>query len=147
MKALVVYDSNFGNTKMIAEEIGKALNAKTIFVSNFWTTQLKDVDLLVVGSPINAWKPSEKMLSFLTSLKKDDLKGIKATAFDTRVTLFIHGDAASKISGYLEKAGAEIISPPHAFIVKGREGPLTDGELLKAKQWGDDLLKYEPKDN
>lgn len=137
MKALVIFDTNFGNTKMIAETIAKELgnDTKAISVSDFNIKDLEGIELFVVGSPIIGWRPSERMGKFLDSLTKDQLKGIKATAFDTRVKLFIHGDAAGKISKKLDEAGAEIIAKPMAFFVKGKEGPLLDGEIEKAIQW------------
>ncbi len=135
MKTLVVFDSNFGNTQKIAETIAEEFETQAVPVSKVSIDELQGLDLVIVGSPINAWRPSEKMGKFLSNLNKGQLKGIKAAAFDTRVKLFIHGDAAKKISKALENAGAEIIVEPHAFFVKGNEGPLLDGEIEKASEW------------
>lgn len=137
MKALVIYDSIFGNTRIIAEAISKEFggDARAVLVSDVDLGWLKEADLIVVGSPIRGWKPSEKMQEFLESLGKEQLKGVKAAAFDTRVKLFIHGDAAKKITQRLKNSGAKIIIEPQAFFVKGREGPLFDGEIKKAVQW------------
>lgn len=135
MKAIIIFDSNFGNTQKIAETIAKEFETQAIPVSKASIDELEGLDLIVVGSPINAWRPSDKMGKFLANLNKGQLKGVKAAAFDTRVKLFIHGDAAKKISKALENAGAEIIIEPQAFFVKGREGPLLDGEIEKASQW------------
>ncbi len=140
MKSLVIFDSNFGNTQRIAEAIAEELNTQAVPVSKVSTAELTGLDLVVVGSPINAWRPSEKMGKFLANLSKDQLKGVKAAAFDTRVRLFIHGDAAKKIARSLENAGAKIIAEPQAFFVKGREGPLLDGEIERASQWTKSLL-------
>jgi len=144
MKSLVIYDSTFGNTKIIAEAISKELGAesKAVFVDdankNNFIDDLKNAELLIAGSPIIGWKPSEKMGLFLERLTKDhkdQLKGIKAASFDTRVKIFFHGDAAKKISKKLENAGAKIITEPNAFYVKGKEGPLLGGEKEKAAEW------------
>lgn len=137
MKALVIFDSNFGNTKTIAEAIAKELgnDTKAVSVTDFNNSELEGIGLLVIGSPIIGWKPSERMGKFLASLSKDRLKGYKAATFDTRVTLFIHGDAAKKIAQKLKDAGAEIIVKPQAFLVKGKEGPLIDGEVERATEW------------
>ncbi len=135
MKALVIFDSNFGNTQKIAEAIAEELKTQAVPVLKVSISELVGLELIVVGSPINAWRPSERMGKFLANLKEGQLKGIKAAAFDTRVKLFIHGDAAKKIAKALENAGAEIIVEPQAFFVKGREGPLLDGEIEKASQW------------
>ena len=137
MKALVIFDTSFGNTKVIAETIAREFgnDTKAISVIDFNNDELEGMDLLVVGSPIIGWKPSERMGNFLASLSKDQLKGIKVATFDTRVKIFFRGDAAKKISQALKKAGAEIIVSPQAFFVKGKEGPLIDGEIEKAIEW------------
>jgi len=136
-RSLVIFDTSFGNTKIIAETIAKELgnDTKAISVIDFNNNELEGTDLLVVGSPIIDWKPSEKMGNFLVSLSKDQLKGFKAATFDTRVKIFFHGDAAKKISQKLKEARAEIIVQPQAFLVKGKEGLLIDGEIEKAIEW------------
>jgi flavodoxin len=137
MKALVIYDSIYGNTKKIAEtvaaELGKGVI--TVTVSDFSTKDLSGIDLLVVGSPILAFRPSEKTGKFLAGLRTGQLKGVKATAFDTRVRIFFHGDAAKKIAESLRQVGAEIVAEPCGFIVEGREGPLANDAIAKAKEW------------
>jgi flavodoxin len=137
MKALVIYDSIYGNTKKIAETVASELDkgVKTVTVSDFSKKDLTGIDLLVVGSPILGWKPSEKTGKLLSGLKNRELKGIKAAAFDTRVRLFIHGDAAKKIAKSLRQAGAEIVAEPCGFIVEGSEGPLANDAVAKAKEW------------
>ena len=139
MNSLVIYDSNYGSTKKIAQPIAEKLEAEIFAVSEITDDQSFKIDLLVVGSPVNAFRPSKKMLDFLDTLKSGDLENIKAAAFDTRVKLFIHGDAAGKISKKLAQAGAEMVASPQAFYVKGKEGPLFDGEIEKAQEWAEDL--------
>ncbi|HEY3417469.1 MAG TPA: flavodoxin domain-containing protein [Armatimonadota bacterium] len=139
MNALVIFDTTYGNTKQIAEAIAGELGARAVRVDEVSAADLNGLDLLVVGSPINAWRPSEKMLKFLAELSDGQLKGSKAAAFDTRVKLFIHGDAAKKITESLKKAGAEIIANPQAFYVKGMEGPLLETEVARALAWGKQL--------
>jgi flavodoxin len=136
MKALVIYDTNFGNTKMVADHLANQLGegARSISVNDFRDDDLTGIELLVVGSPIVGWKPTEKMGQFLEGLGRDRLKGIKTVAFDTRVKMFISGDAGKKISQALTKAGAEIILGPQAFYVGGKEGPILDGELEKTAE-------------
>ena len=146
MKALVLFDSNLGNTKIIAETIAKELGgkAKAISVIDFIYKDLEGIDLLIAGSPIIAWKPTEKMDEFLSGLNNGQLKGIKAASFDTRVKLFIHGDAMNKISEKLKNAGAEIIVKPQAFIVAGKETVLAGGEVKKATDWAKSIkTKFE----
>ena len=139
MKSLIIFDSQFGNTQKIAKAIADGLGTKAVSVADVEMADLSDLDLVVVGSPINGWRPSVKMLEFLAKLKSDSLKGVKAAAFDTRIKLFIHGDAASKIAKSLEKAGATIISTPKPFYVKGTEGPLFENEIKNAQKWTESI--------
>jgi len=141
MRTLIIYDSFYGNTKKVAEEISKVFvpPAKVVSVEEMQPDMLKHIDLLVVGSPIFGWQPSERTSQFLSNLSEDTLVGKKAASFDTRVKLFIHGEAAIKIASSLKKAGAQIIGKPGAFFVKGKEGPMIDGEIEKAKEWAKKL--------
>lgn len=137
MRARVVYDTTYGNTRTIAEVIATELgrDADILNVADVTDASLRGVDVLVVGSPIIGWRPSEKIQAFLRSLAPGSLDGVRAAAFDTRVKLFIHGDAAGKISHALSAAGASIVAKPQGFIVKGTEGPLAPGQTGKAGAW------------
>jgi flavodoxin len=137
MSTLVIFDSNYGNTKTIAETIAAELGrgAVAVPVAGLGPDSLTGIELLVVGSPIIGWRPSPPMQAFLAQLRHGTLRGVRAAAFDTRVRLFIHGDAAGKISHALESAGAHIVAKPQGFIVEGREGPLASGEVDKAAAW------------
>jgi flavodoxin len=133
MKSLVIYDTFFGSTKALAEAIAKELECSAKIVSECSSSDLESLELLVLGSPIRGWRPSENTLNFIAGLK--DLKGLKAATFDTRVRLFIHGDATKAMSKSLEKLGAQIIVSPTSFDVKTKEGTLFEGELEKAVEW------------
>jgi len=137
MKTLLLYDSNFGNTKLVANEIAKTLGGDTRIVSvkNFAISDLDGVNLLILGSPIIGWKPTEPTMAVLDKLETGSLKDIWFTTFDTRVKLFFHGDAKEKMANILHQAGAKQIATPMAFYVTGREGPLLQGELTKAVDW------------
>lgn len=144
MKAHVLYDSGFGNTRHIAGAIADELailHAKAVHVSDFDPGALAAGDLLIVGSPINAWHPTDKVTEMLKALGQRGLDGIKAAAFDTRVKVLIHGDAAKKMTSQLKKAGATIIADPMPFYVEGVEGPLREGEIQKAAAWGQKILE------
>lgn len=142
MKAHIVYDSAYGNTKSVAESIARnlsPLSAAAIPVVDFDPRTLATDDLLVVGSPVNGWRPTARISALLAQLDDGRLKGIKAAAFDTRVRFFIHGDAAKKMTRMLKAGGARIVSDPGLFYVRGTEGPLRSGELEKAGAWAQKL--------
>ncbi|WP_432398184.1 flavodoxin family protein [Pseudarthrobacter sp. L19] len=141
MRAHVVYDSAYGNTKSVAEAVAEVFHSDPIPVTDFRPSDLLAGDLLVLGSPINGWRPTPKVTELLSGLGDGDLAGVKAAAFDTRVRMFIHGDAAKKMAQSLKDHGADIISEPMPFYVRGSEGPLRPGEIEKATRWGQSLLE------
>ena len=64
----------------------------------------------------------------------------RVAAFETRVW-WSPGSAANAILEKFERLGYRSIARPQKFIVKGRYGPLRDGELEKAKAWGAGLAQ------
>ncbi|MFX1319992.1 MAG: flavodoxin family protein, partial [Promethearchaeota archaeon] len=61
MKAVVVYDTQFGNTEQVAKGIAKALNADIIKVTNLEAPKLKAYDRFAFGCPVHAWNMSSGM--------------------------------------------------------------------------------------
>lgn len=143
MKSLVVYDSNYGNTQKIAEAIARELETSAVIISQINPGELSGLELLVVGTPIIGWKPTVKMQGFLSNIEKQQLKGVKAATFDTRVKMFIHGDAMGKVAEILKSAGAEIVAQSMPFYVAGpQKAPyLLKNELEKAKGWALEIKK------
>ncbi|MHC1716299.1 MAG: flavodoxin family protein [Candidatus Dojkabacteria bacterium] len=142
MKTLIIYDSSFGNTKDIAEAIYKGVSGdkRIVHVSEFKEGDLKDVTFLIVGSPIQGWRPTESTNRWLGSLSSEILEGVKVTSFDTRMKIFFHGDAAEKILSRLIDKGGEKLTEPKIFFVKGKEGPLLEGEIERATEWGKEIV-------
>lgn len=157
MKSIVVYDSQFGNTKLVAESIGGALEEfGRVFVMPASDVQLGDImgiNLLVVGSPTQRLTTTPAIMNWIKTLPNGVLQGVKAAAFDTRFTeeminsmkilpffVRIFGYAAKPISARLEKKGATIVLPPEGFFVSDTEGPLLDLELERAAAWAKGLV-------
>ncbi len=158
MKALVVYDSFFDNTKQIAQAIGGALGfqaeVETLRVGDVKPEQLTGIKLLIVGSPTRGFRPSPAITTFLKGIPRNGLRGVKVAAFDTRFSesqiqdmpailapmVKIFGYAAEPISKRLAKKGGEVIVPPEGFIVNDTEGPLREGELERAADWARQIM-------
>ena len=149
MKTLVVYDSVFGNTEKIAAAIGNVLSAKTVKPQDFTSDDLAELDLLVVGSPTRAFKPTPAISSWIKTLPS--LNGIKIAAFDTRAStediksdilkkmMKTFGYAAPAIISGLKKKGGIPAGEPVGFFVSGTEGPLHDQETERAGIWAASL--------
>ena len=146
MKALIVYDSVYGNTEKIAKAIAGAISgeAKALRVGEVNPSDLGKIDLLMVGSPTRAWRPTPAVQAFLNKMPENSLKNTNVAAFDTRGTSFVaklFGNAASRIAGSLKSKGGTLVAQPEGFVVKGTEGPLAEGELEHAAGWAKGIAK------
>ncbi len=158
MKTLLVYDSVYGNTEKIAQIIGNVLRAQNetqvLRIGDFKSTDWKNVNLLIVGSPTQQFRATPTIKKFLGSLRKGELNGIQVGAFDTRLGMEdlpsrilppfvkIFGYAARPIADGLVKKGGKLVVPPEGFYVKGTEGPLLEGEVERAMDWAKQIILH-----
>ncbi|HEY91494.1 MAG TPA: flavodoxin family protein [Dehalococcoidia bacterium] len=141
MKALVVYDSMYGNTEQIATAIGSGItgDVSVLRAGEVEPQQLEAIDLLVVGSPTQAGRATMPVQTFLSEVAAPAVKGVRVAAFDTRIPtkwVMIFGYAAGRIARSLKNSGGNLVAAPEPFFVNGKEGPLQDGELGRASSWG-----------
>lgn len=156
MKSLVIFDSQFGNTQKIAEAITDSLpfsyKAKQIKADEVSLKDLTNINLLIVGSPTQGGRPKQSLQVFLDQIPSDVLHNVNVVSFDTRflekdlnfalrILVKTIGYAASKIANTLKNKGGKLIVPPEGFIVKGKSGPLAQGELERAKRWVKSITK------
>jgi len=151
MKALIVYDSVYGNTEKIAQSVGRAFgpggDAKTLRVGEVKPEHLAGLDVLIVGSPTQKFTALPAIKKFLAGIPENGLKGVRVAAFDTRISMkdtksrFLHlmvklfGYAAEPLARRLVKKGGEEAVPPEGFFVDGTKGPIKAGELDRAAAW------------
>jgi flavodoxin len=148
MNALVVYFSKFGNTKTVAEAIAETLEAqysvRTLSAERLADSDLSGVDLLVMGCPTHRMNLPEAVRPVFEALPKRVLHGAPVAAFDTsyEMSAFLSRfTAAKKLAQELRKLGGKRVVPPETFHVAGREGPLCDGELDRAREWAGAILR------
>jgi len=154
MKALIVYDSMYGNTEKIAKAIGHAIvdDVKVLPISEANLTKLESIDFLIIGSPTQGFRPTKSVQAFIDNLPDNALKGKNVAAFDTRIPahevgrglrqiMKMGGYAAPRIARALEKKGGNLAAPPEGFFVEDKEGPLKAGELERAAGWAKELAK------
>jgi flavodoxin len=147
VKALVVFDSVHGNTEAIARAIagagGTRGGTRALRAGDAKPADLKGVDLLAVGSPTLGGRPTPAVQKFLASIPAGSLAKVRVVAFDTRMGMFIaklFGWAADRIMTSLAAKGGAPAAKPEGFVVKGREGPLADGEKKRAAAWAKGFL-------
>jgi len=169
MRVLIVYESMFGNTRQIAEAIGKGLTTEANSVVTGVAdapTSLDDFDLVVVGGPTHAWSmswPSTRRGAPLRVNKpgsdlvlepgantgpgvREWLQSVspgnaKAAAFDTRMNsaALFTGRASRRIGRQLSRLGYSMIVPPESFLVD-KKSHLVPGELERARWWSANLV-------
>lgn len=141
MNTLIVYDSQYGNTELIAREIGETLSAlgraRAVRVDAVRASDLEGVELLFIGSPTQGWRPTQAIQSFLGSPSFNQLRAAHVACFDTRFNKprWMTGSAASGMAKRLRERGIVLSGEPGSFFVAGTEGPLLNGEVERAKGW------------
>lgn len=173
MRALLVYESMFGNTRevalAVADGIATRMPVDTVEVGQAPTVLPPDVALLVVGSPTHvhgmttpksradaAERAGERLVSRDIGMREwlDSLRPmpapLPAAAFDTRIKGpgLLWGSAAKIAAKRLRELGFRLVEGPEDFLVGGPTGPLfdrlLDGELDRARMWGATLASAVP---
>ncbi|HLN76175.1 MAG TPA: flavodoxin domain-containing protein [Nocardioidaceae bacterium] len=164
MKALIVYESMFGNTGKVAEAVAEGVRghmAVELVATDHAPAALpEEVDLLVVGGPTHAFSMTRAntredavrqgaTAATTTGIREwigrlhDGAHGELVATFDTRVARtggrvrHFPGSAAKSAAKALRKAGFEVVVPPESFWVEDTAGPLFEGETERARQWGE----------
>lgn len=157
MNVLIVVESCFGNTSRVAESIAIGLRSTGAAVTAVEAASgpaIDGADLLLVGAPThNMGLPSAstrrqararggtvaesgaaEWLGALTGRS-----GVRAAVFDTATgTGFFAGSAAKRMEKLLRRIGVGVVAR-ESFLVGGVEGPLAEGELVRAERWGTSL--------
>jgi hypothetical protein len=163
VKALVIYESMFGDNQQVAEAITAGLTeagieATATEVGVAPTFVPGDVRILVVGSPNHAWSMPRPATRSDAAAKTDAPLvsqgigvrewlheatlpgGIATAAYDTRgqgpkaVVRFDH--ASDSIEKGLRRMGGRRLAPAEHFLVVDITGPLAPGERDRAQAWG-----------
>jgi menaquinone-dependent protoporphyrinogen IX oxidase len=165
MRALVVYESMYGNTHVVASDIADGLRAThevtLVPVADATADLLAEADLLVVGAPTHMHglsTASSRQAARKAAAKPDSglmldpdaggpaLRGwlgglagghAAAAAFDTRLAgaPVLTGRASRGIAKLLSRHGYRLVAPPESFLVT-KLNTLVDGESSRARRWG-----------
>ncbi len=140
-KALILYDSVYGNTKKVAMSLSRGLEAGGLyvdsnFIEDFDIRGLNNYDIIGIGGPTHYHGASKKMKSFLNKIKHLKMEGKYGFAFETKGEFRLAGSAAKRITRYLNKINLKIVHPTITGIVLDQEGPLKDATLDFMEQVG-----------
>ena len=163
MRALVVYESLFGNTAQVAQAIAEGLSrhgdVEMVEVTQALPEITGAVDLIVVGGPTHAFSMTREstredafkqgacqgskavgVREWLGQLRRGRHHALVAT-FDTKGDKVRHlpGSAARGAANAAHRLGYRTVVKPMSFYVQGVSGPLLEGELGRARAWGERL--------
>jgi len=141
LKALVVYDTQHGNTEKIARAIltglkDSGLDAVAKKAEDATEAELKAADLWVFGSPVHIGGATGTAKKAVKRAIAAGASGKKVATFDTRFANADGRGAAEKMGETLTEAGAKAVTTPQWFVVVKTKGPLAEGEEAKAVELG-----------
>jgi len=146
MRALVIYDTSYGNTAVIAKAICSGLGdgAMAREVETLDVSDRAKFDLYVVGSPTQAGRATPSIRAWLQQVPREVVEDARFAAFDTRLPtngklgllMRLIGHAAPRIARELRSRGAIEVAPHQGFTVIAKAGPLAQGEVQRATAWG-----------
>jgi hypothetical protein len=166
MRAIVIYESMFGSTHLIAEAIADGLGGsgtvRTVPVAQAEKAELDDVDLVVVGGPTHAWSMSRPSTRRGAPLHARDPKnhlilepgadsgtGVRewlasldrvhgtAAAFDTRISSpVVLTGRASKGINRQLVRHGLTVVAPPESFLVDKQSHLLEGEIERARAWG-----------
>ena len=160
MNVLVVYESMWGNTEQVARAIAAGMSetnqVQVLGSANALGDPGPDVSLIVGGGPTHAFSMSRPttrtdahnrgathgsetvgIRDWLTNLPVGRDAQAVAT-FDSKVSTMKHlpGSAAKSAAKVAAPHGYQRAAHAESFFVSDTDGPLLDGELERATQWG-----------
>ena len=143
VKVLLVYESKYGNTKIVAETIAEAIkevsdNQASIYeLKDINLKQPPDFDVVLIGSPNHMGGPTGGIKKFINEFGKLDVKGKYAAVFDTYMAKD-YEKAVKKMEKQINGKMPEfrLLKPGLSIRVEGMKGPITEGELAKCREFG-----------
>ena len=175
MRAIVIYESMYGNTHAIADAIARGLgqgnDVAVVQVAEASPELLAEASLVVAGGPthVHGMSGARSRQAAVDAARKDGSgltldapsvgPGLRdwfgtvgrmhgwGAAFDTRLDgpAVLTGHASKTIAKLLQRHGLAEIAPARSFLVS-KDNRLRPGEEDRAEQWGRELAAKLPAD-
>jgi flavorubredoxin len=150
VKVFIVYDTKYGNTKLVAEKIVegmrevKGIETAIADVKEVNFEEVASSDAVLIGSPNHFGRPARGIDAFIDKLGKLHLKTKWAAVFDTHTAgdESAHAEMEKRIG---EKVpGLKLITPGLSVEVKAEtmKGPIVEGELPKCVDFGKKIAAH-----
>jgi len=146
MRGLIVFQSKWGNARQIAGAISNGLSEAGHEVEVARLPGAGDpapgLEFLVIGGPTRMGRVTGPIKKYIKAIAGGGWTDIPFAAFSTGYT--IHANKPSKqaseiINETLEAAGLVPLALPLKASVEDMHGPLSEGELERAEEYGREL--------
>ncbi|MBK8462211.1 MAG: flavodoxin family protein [Nigerium sp.] len=165
MKALLLVESRFGNSRAIADAVALGIRERGAEVTVLAPEEAppavgEDVDLLVLGAPThNRTLPTSSTRGQAVAMGAEPggdgvrewlsngrlRSGLRVAAFTTASgRTVLSGSAARGAARLIARSNPGVPVETRTFVVDGLKGPLQEGEVEAARTWGRDLVEAHP---
>jgi flavodoxin len=143
-KAIVIYDSKYGNTRLAAERIAEIMRdkgdveANIFFIEEVHLRQLPAYDIIVMGTPNHWGRLTKKFKKMIQKLEDVDISGKKIALFDT-----CFEPEKGKATGSMEKRilkvapNVQFLAPHLSIVVDKAKGPIAEGEMTMVDEYAE----------
>jgi hypothetical protein len=159
VKALLVFESMFGNSEAIAQAVADGMSDRLDVTLADASSMPRSFGVdIVVGGPTHAFglsRPASRPDAVRQGASRTGAAEVglrewldaspdfphhtAAAAFDTTIGKPLTGSAARKALRRLRRLGCRVVAPAESFHVTGTAGPLAEGERERARRWGETL--------
>jgi flavodoxin len=147
VKVLVVFDTKYGNTKIVGEKIAEGMrevggiDASICNVGAVNADLIPDFDVILIGSPNHYGGPTKSVKEFIDTIGELNLEGKMYAVFDTFVgkdSDFFFEKAVKKMEKRIDEKVPDLkrLTSGLSIRVRGTMGPMVEGELPKCIDFG-----------
>lgn len=147
VKAILLYESKYGNTKRVAETIAEELQrvggmeATLTALKEVDVDDLVNYDVILLGGPTHFGGPIRSVRKFIDALGKRNVNGKSVAVFDTYLGEDFEKGVRKMENQIRAKApGLKLLAPGLSIRVEGMKGPIVEGELVKCKDFVKQLV-------
>ena len=142
-RAIIIYESKYGNTRQVAEQIAEGMRqvrGTEVTLAEVGQVDLNAVanfDVILMGSPNHMGRHTGGLRKLIDNLGKLKLDNKKAAVFDTYLSKDFEKAVKKMEKQIVEKLPSLLLAAPGLSIrVDGMKGPITEGEIPKCKEFG-----------
>ncbi|MFP3985238.1 MAG: flavodoxin family protein [Candidatus Bathyarchaeia archaeon] len=143
LKVVVVFESKYGNTKLVAEKILEGImegGGIQVDINDFKEVNFDEIpkyDAVLIGCPNHFGRSTRSAEKFIDKLGELSLEDKSFAVFDTYLGKDFEKAVKKMEKSINEKISkAKLLMPGLSVRVNGLKGPISEGELPKAKEFG-----------